>query len=814
MAGAVELATAYIALVPSLKGASKGISDQLNPAGAAAGAEGGTSIGSALVGGLKKFALPIAGIVAAFSVGKLVKDSVADFQSYQGAVNGFGRIAGGSIQQFSGLREAIKLSGVDVDAAQGGLTIFSKNLGNASADGAKTADMVKKLGTNFLDASGQVKPMSDIMPGLADKFKAMPDGAEKTALAMQLFGRSGAQMLPFLNQGSAGIAALTAQAGKMGLILDDTDKKIFAASKAGIREYQESVKGLHVAIGSTLLPGMTAWGNVGRSITVPMIQALAGAMQSARGPALALAGHVQALADRMRLGVEGIITLLTKGQFTGGLRKALGLDEDSRIVGAVLGIRDGFISAFGAIKKALSGINLGAIFADLKPVFEPVMALFAQLGPVIAPLLPQIMSLASSFSPLHLIFSSLAPVLPQIGAALGQLASAIGGALGSALTTVVPVLVQLSSVIIGSLGTAVQAILPALVGLIPMVAGAFVQLLPVVAGLITQLAPLVASLLPPLIGLFTSLIPVVVQLVTSVLPVAVQIITMVVQAIAPLVTILAAMLIPIIQALMPVVMVVFTYIAALITSVMQIVMGIIEVVLGIISGNWGMVWQGICDIFSGIWNAILAVISYVIGLVSTVIGDGLGAVAGFIGSILGNIGQFFSDTWNNITNGISDFVGGIGSFFESIPGTIMGVLSGAGSWLYDAGKNIVEGLFNGIKSLAGTIGNFFLGLLPGWIVDPFKIALGIQSPSRLFRQFGRHIGEGLMLGTEDTKDDIGATMRGLVTVPDVPSFGAGSASIAAGAGRGGTVNNWNISQVDDTIGTAHAIARRQSMLAV
>lgn len=815
MAGAIELATAYIALVPSLKGASQGISSQLTPASAVAGAEGSASLGSALVGGLSKFAAPIAGIVAAFSVGKLVKDSIKDFQEYQGAVNGFGRIAGGTTKEYSGLREAIKLSGVDVDAAQGGLTIFSKNLGNASQDGAKASAMAKKLGTDFLDAHGQVKPMSDILPGLSDKFKAMPDGAEKTALAMQLFGRSGTQMLPFLNQGSEGIAKLTAQAGKMGLILDDTDKKIFAASKAGVREYAESVKGLHVAIGSTLLPVFTAFGNIGRSITIPMIQALSGAIQSARGPMMAMAGHVQAFADRTRAAMEGILTLFTKGNFTGGLGKALGIEEDSKIVDVILKVRDGVMGAFQSIKGAVSGINLKDIFADLKPVFEPVVALFQQLAPVIAPLLPQIISLATSFSPLHMIFSAIAPVLPQIASALGQLATAIGTALGTALTTVVPVLVQLSSVIIGSLGSAVQSILPALVGLIPIIAGAFTQLLPVIAGLITQLAPLVASLLPPLVGLFTSLIPVVVQLVTSVLPVAVQIITMLVQAIVPLVITLASMLIPIIQALMPVVMTVFSVIAAVITSVMQIVQGVIQVVLGIISGNWGMVWDGILNIFSGIWNTIVAVVSGVLGILGSIIFGAMGGIWDFIGSVLGNIGNFFANTWNNIISGVSGFIGNLLGFFSGLPGQIMGFLSGAGQWLYDAGKNIIEGLINGVKSMMGAIGNAILSLIPGPIVGVFKTALGIESPSKVFRGFGRNIVEGLILGTGDKTDDLTANMRDLVTVPTLPTQSAVIPG-SAGAGRrgAGVTNNWTINQVDDPIGTSHAIARRQNAMAV
>ncbi|MFJ4230115.1 hypothetical protein ACIPYV_21325, partial [Paenarthrobacter nicotinovorans] len=86
-----------------------------------------------------------------------------------------------------------------------------------------------------------VKPMAEILPGLADKFKSMPDGAEKTALATQLFGRSGAQMLPFLNKGSEGIGQLTDKAKQMGLVIDDVSAKSFGAAKVSAREYSMSL---------------------------------------------------------------------------------------------------------------------------------------------------------------------------------------------------------------------------------------------------------------------------------------------------------------------------------------------------------------------------------------------------------------------------------------------------------------------------------------------------------------------------------------------------------------------------------------------
>jgi hypothetical protein len=125
---------------------------------------------------------------------------------------------------------------------------------------------------------------------------------------------------------------------------------------------------------------------------------------------------------------------------------------------------------------------------------------------------------------------------------------------------------------------------------------------------------------------------------------------------------------------------------------------------------------------------------------------------------------------------------GFMGFLRGIPGKVTGFFSGIGSWLYNAGKDLIDGLLSGIRSVAGNIGSFFLDLLPGWIVGPFKAALGIASPSKVFRGYGRNIVEGILVGTQDMQGGLDDRMRGLVTTP---AFSASSVALsAAGAGAG------------------------------
>ncbi len=52
---------------------------------------------------------------------------------------------------------------------------------------------------------------------VAEALSRMPEGAEKTALAIAVFGRSGANLMPFLNSGRDGLAEMGAEAERLGL---------------------------------------------------------------------------------------------------------------------------------------------------------------------------------------------------------------------------------------------------------------------------------------------------------------------------------------------------------------------------------------------------------------------------------------------------------------------------------------------------------------------------------------------------------------------------------------------------------------------
>ena len=181
---------------------------------------------------------------------------------------------------------------------------------------------------------------------------------------------------------------------------------------------------------------------------------------------------------------------------------------------------------------------------------------------------------------------------------------------------------------------------------------------------------------------------------------------------------------------------------------------------------------------SGITNGWAAVVAFFVNLPANI----LAFLVGF-GTLLISLG---TRLLNGLGTGISNGWVAITSFFTGLPGTIGALFAGAGDWLFDAGSNIVDGLMSGLKSMAGSVGKFFLDLLPGWIVGPFKTALGIASPSKVFKGFGVNIGEGLIGGLDTIQSDLDRRMADMVTVPpiDVALRLGSSAADAAGYGNG------------------------------
>ncbi|MDQ5861902.1 MAG: hypothetical protein M3536_06540, partial [Actinomycetota bacterium] len=223
--------------------------------------------------------------------------------------------------------------------------------------------------------------------------------------------------------------------------------------------------------------------------------------------------------------------------------------------------------------------------------------------------------------------------------------------------------------------------------------------------------------------------------------------------------------------------------------------GFIGWITGVIDGFvgfWNDMWGNVGKFISDVWNNIVNWVTGAVNGLWRTIMSVLNTIKAYWDFAWSWVAAKVNEVWDGITKGVSDGINSVVGFVNGIKDKVLGALGAAGSWLFDLGKNMIQGLIDGAGSLLRNLGSFFLNLVPEFIREPFKQALGIHSPSRVFRGYGVNLGQGLILGIDDMHGNIESAVTGMVSVPSMPSFGANYSSAytptAVGGGAGGAVN--------------------------
>ena len=187
--------------------------------------------------------------MAAFLVEQIAEWS-KEFAEAAEKVKHLGEQFGMTSQQVQGLGVVAKLSGISIETITKGLGILDKNLFSGSKD-----SIFKQMGIDAKDSKDQV----ELLAKVADKFKDMDDGPKKAALAMDLFGRAGKEMIPILNQGGEAMREAKAKAIEYGAaytaLSDDAQTKGVALAES-INETGVAWAGVTNVLGSAFGPAL------------------------------------------------------------------------------------------------------------------------------------------------------------------------------------------------------------------------------------------------------------------------------------------------------------------------------------------------------------------------------------------------------------------------------------------------------------------------------------------------------------------------------------------------------------------------------
>jgi hypothetical protein len=279
-------------------------------------------------------------------------------------MNDLSQKTGVSVESLSKFQQAANASGTSIEGVGAAMIKLNRNLatGNAGAAEAMTA-----LGLSATDASGKLKTTDQVMLEVANKFAKMPDGANKTAAAMALFGKAGADMIPLLNGGSKAISDLSA-----------TMTTEFAQGADSLNDKLAALQGkllqLGVSLGTALMPFL--------NVVSDLVLKLANAFAAMPGPLQAIVGGVVALAAAFVVLAPAISAVISIAGVLAGLKIGATIAGWAALAGPAI---TAITAAFTGLLTFLTGTLLPGLLAFFSgPVGWTVLAVAAVVAMVIA----------------------------------------------------------------------------------------------------------------------------------------------------------------------------------------------------------------------------------------------------------------------------------------------------------------------------------------------------------------------------------------------------------------------------------------------
>lgn len=266
---------------------------------------------------------------------------------------------GVAVSTLSELDYAAKMSGSSIDAVQGALGKLSAKAVDAVTGNKTAAAAFDALGVSVRNADGTMRSSVDIMEDLGDKFRDIKDPVVKSALAIEIFGRSGAQMIPVIE----GMREARTEAQQLGVVVSDE----FAAKAAAFNDNLDRMTAMSSSLAKSLLNEL-----------LPSLNRVMGAMVDAQkageGKGWAALRQVarEAVYDYENLGngitevtakigrLEEMQAALSKDSYAAAINRFFS-PEDLAIVNVQLAEARAVLAQMNALRGATAGAGRGSV---------------------------------------------------------------------------------------------------------------------------------------------------------------------------------------------------------------------------------------------------------------------------------------------------------------------------------------------------------------------------------------------------------------------------------------------------------------------
>lgn len=162
------------------------------------------------------------------------------------------QMAGVTVESLSALSYAAELAGVNQDDLTKSMVKLTKGMSDAQQGTGEALKGFQALGLDVNELGGA----DGAMAAIAEQFAGMEDGAGKTALALAIFGRAGAAMIPLLNGGADGLLKMKEEARILGLVISTDTAKAAEVFNDSLTTLSKITQGLINRFAEGMLPAL------------------------------------------------------------------------------------------------------------------------------------------------------------------------------------------------------------------------------------------------------------------------------------------------------------------------------------------------------------------------------------------------------------------------------------------------------------------------------------------------------------------------------------------------------------------------------
>ena len=182
-------------------------------------------------------------------------NSVKDFIQTGEELDKMSKRTGISVEALSELKFAAEQSGSSLETIEKGSKKLASSIFDAQNGVKASADAFEALGLNIMEL--QALSPEEQFTATADALGAVADATTKSALAADIFGKAGTELIPLFSEGAEGMAALRQQAIDLGNTFSGDAAAQAAKFNDTVNELKQTIGGFGKDIAEKIVPILT-----------------------------------------------------------------------------------------------------------------------------------------------------------------------------------------------------------------------------------------------------------------------------------------------------------------------------------------------------------------------------------------------------------------------------------------------------------------------------------------------------------------------------------------------------------------------------